>query len=92
MDINGGGEAQWPESLRVKSRLDSSRLLLRSEGGDRFRAAQALQHDIDRCTSGLTQTLKLGEQLAEKLKRPPNIMSVPPSKAFKVYSNYHCCN
>lgn len=72
----GEESATWAGNLRMKSSLAATRLLLRSEGSDRFRAAEALQHDMDRTASGLTQSLKLGERLSRTMRRPPEIMSV----------------
>lgn len=73
--MSAGESTGWAGSLRVKqSSAASTRLILRSEGGDRFRAAEALQHDMDRTASGLTQSLKLGEKLAKTIRLDPDIL------------------
>ena len=68
LDGPGGNNVNWISALRAKSQSENTRQLLRSEGGDRYRAAEALQHDLDRRVSGLHQALKLGEKYSKTLK------------------------
>ena len=74
MQEAAGSPAHWVKDLRSKPNTEATRKLLKAEDAERYEVAERIQHDIDRTTSGNSQSLKLAEHLSMTMPKRTNVM------------------